>query len=127
MHQLRSVKSQLEVDLIQKACNITEKGLRRILPKIKPGIMEYEIEAELMHEFLVNRSRGFAYQPIIGSGINSCVLHYIENNKKCKNGDILLMDFGAEYANYVSDLTRTVPVNGCFQKGKKLFTALCYM
>ena len=119
MHQLRSVKSQLEVDLIQKACNITEKGLRRILPKIKPGIMEYEIEAELMHEFLVNRSRGFAYQPIIGSGINSCVLHYIENNKKCKNGDILLMDFGAEYANYASDLTRTVPVNGCFSKRQK--------
>ena len=119
MHQLRSVKSQLEVDLIQKACNITEKGLRRILPKIKPGIMEYEIEAELMHEFLVNRSRGFAYKPIIGSGINSCVLHYIENNKKCKNGDILLMDFGAEYANYASDLTRTVPVNGCFSKRQK--------
>tara|TARA_B100001248_G_scaffold88749_1_gene65291 strand:+ start:56407 stop:57696 length:1290 start_codon:yes stop_codon:yes gene_type:complete len=119
MHQLRSVKSQLEVDLIQKACNITEKGLRRILPKIKPGTMEYEIEAELMHEFLVNRSRGFAYQPIIGSGINSCVLHYIENNKKCKNGDILLMDFGAEYANYASDLTRTVPVNGCFSKRQK--------
>ncbi len=119
MHQLRSVKSQLEVDLIQRACNITEKGLRRILPKIKPGIMEYEIEAELMHEFLVNRSRGFAYQPIIGSGINSCVLHYIENNKKCKNGDILLMDFGAEYANYASDLTRTVPVNGCFSKRQK--------
>ncbi len=119
MHQLRSVKSQLEIDLIQKACNITEKGLRRILPKIKPGIMEYEIEAELMHEFLVNRSRGFAYQPIIGSGINSCVLHYIENNKKCKNGEILLMDFGAEYANYASDLTRTVPVNGCFSKRQK--------
>ena len=84
MHALRSIKSQLEVELIQKACNITEKGLRRILPIIKPGIMEYEIEAELIHEFLINRSKGFAYQPIIGSGIYSCVLHYIENNKKCE-------------------------------------------
>tara|TARA_B100002052_G_scaffold43020_1_gene35810 strand:+ start:452449 stop:453738 length:1290 start_codon:yes stop_codon:yes gene_type:complete len=119
MHELRSIKSQLEVDLIQKACNITEKGLRRILPIIKPGIMEYEIEAELIHEFLINRSKGFAYQPIIGSGINSCVLHYIENNKKCENGDILLMDFGAEYANYASDLTRTVPVSGRFSERQK--------
>ena len=120
MHQLRSIKSQVEVDLMQKACNITEKGLRRILPIIKPGIMEYEIEAELVHEFLINRSRGFAYQPIIGSGVNSCVLHYIENNKKCENGEILLMDFGAEYANYASDLTRTVPVSGRFTNRQKL-------
>ena len=114
MHELRFIKSNIEVGLIQHACNITEKGLRRILPLIKPGIMEYEIEAELMHEFLSNRSAGFAYQPIIGSGIDSCVLHYIDNNKKCLDGDILLMDFGAEYANYASDLTRTVPVNGRF-------------
>lgn len=114
MHVLRSKKSIVEIELIQKACNITENGLRRILPIIKPGIMEYEIEAELIHEFLINRSSGFAYQPIIGSGRNSCILHYIENNKKCKDGDILLMDFGAEYANYSSDLTRTVPVNGKF-------------
>ena len=119
MHKLRAIKSQAEVDLMQKACNITEKGLRRILPIIKPGIMEYEIEAELIHEFLINRSRGFAYQPIIGSGINSCVLHYIENKKKCENGEILLMDFGAEYANYASDLTRTVPVSGRFTKRQK--------
>jgi len=114
MHKLRFIKSNLEVELMQHACNITEKGLRRILPIIKPGIMEYEIEAELMHEFLSNRSTGFAYQPIIGSGSDSCVLHYIENNKKCLDGDVLLMDFGAEYANYTSDLTRTVPVNGVF-------------
>ena len=119
MHELRFIKSEIEVGLIQNACNITEKGLRRILPLIKPGIMEYEIEAELMHEFLSNRSAGFAYQPIIGSGIDSCVLHYIENNKKCLDGDILLMDFGAEYANYASDLTRTVPVNGRFSKRQK--------
>ena len=119
MHELRCVKSEIEISLMQKACDITEKGLRRILPFIKPGVMEYEIEAELMHEFLRNRSAGFAYQPIIGSGIDSCVLHYIENNKICKDGDILLMDFGAEYANYASDLTRTVPVNGRFSKRQK--------
>ena len=119
MHELRAIKSDTEIALMQNACNITEKGLRRILPFIKPGVMEYEIEAELMHEFLRNRSNGFAYQPIIGSGIDSCVLHYIENNKACKDGDILLMDFGAEYANYASDLTRTIPVNGKFSKRQK--------
>ena len=119
MHKLRFIKSELEIKLMQKACDITEKGLRRILPIIKPGIAEYEIEAELMHEFLANRSAGFAYQPIIGSGLNSCVLHYIDNNKKCLDGDILLMDFGAEYANYTSDLTRTVPVNGKFSDRQK--------
>ena len=119
MHELRSIKSNTEISLMQNACNITEKGVRRILPLIQPGIMEYEIEAELMHEFLINRSSGFAYQPIIGSGRNSCVLHYIENNKKCKDGEILLMDFGAEYANYASDLTRTVPVSGRFSDRQK--------
>jgi Xaa-Pro aminopeptidase len=123
MHELRFIKSNIEVGLIQHACDITEKGLRRILPLIKPGIMEYEIEAELMHEFLSNRSVGFAYQPIIGSGIDSCVLHYIDNNKKCLDGDILLMDFGAEYANYASDLTRTVPVNGKFSSSFPLITS----
>ncbi len=119
MHKLRAIKSLGEISLIQNACDITEKGLRRILPFVKPGVMEFEIEAELMHEFLCNRSNGFAYQPIIGSGSNSCVLHYIENNKSCKDGDILLMDFGAEYANYASDLTRTVPVNGRFSKRQR--------
>ena len=119
MHELRFIKSEIEIELMRHACNITEKGLRRILPIIKPGIMEYQIEAELMHEFLSNRSEGFAYQPIIGSGIDSCVLHYIDNNKMCKDGDILLMDFGAEYANYASDLTRTVPVNGRFSERQK--------
>lgn len=119
MHELRAIKSDFEIALMQNACNITEKGVRRILPFIKPGVMEYEIEAELMHEFLRNRSNGFAYQPIIGSGVDSCVLHYIENNKECKDGDILLMDFGAEYANYASDLTRTVPVNGKYSERQK--------
>jgi Xaa-Pro aminopeptidase len=119
MHELRFIKSEIEIELMKNACNITEKGLRRILPIIKPGIMEYQIEAELMHEFLSNRSAGFAYQPIIGSGVDSCVLHYIDNNKMCKEGDVLLMDFGAEYANYASDLTRTVPVSGRFSKRQK--------
>ena len=119
MHELRFIKSDLEIGLMQKACDITEKGLRRILPIIKPGIAEFEIEAELMHEFLSNRSAGFAYQPIIGSGLDSCVLHYVDNNKRCLDGDILLMDFGAEYANYTSDLTRTVPVNGRFSERQK--------
>ena len=114
MHKLRSIKSIVEVNLIKKACDITENGFRRILPFIKPGVMEYEIEAELIHEFINNQSRGFAYQPIIGSGINSCVLHYIQNNSKCLEDEILLMDFGAEYANYASDMTRTVPVSGRF-------------
>jgi Xaa-Pro aminopeptidase len=119
MHELRAIKSNFEIKLMQNACDITEKGLRRILPLIKPGVTEYEIEAELMHEFLKNRSNGFAYQPIIGSGVDSCVLHYIDNNKGCNDGDILLMDFGAEYANYASDLTRTIPVNGKFTNRQK--------
>ncbi len=128
MHQLRAIKSSVEIELMQQACDITEKGLRRILPIIKPGIMEYEIEAELIHEFLINRSSGFAYQPIIGSGIDSCVLHYINNKKACKDGDILLMDFGAEYANYASDLTRTVPVNGRFSKRQKaVYNSVLYV
>ena len=119
MHGLRSIKSEAEIALIQNACNITEKGFRRILSFIKPGVMEYEIEAELIHEFLNNRSAGFAYAPILGSARNSCVLHYGENNNQCKDGDILLMDFGAEYANYASDMTRTVPVNGKFSDRQK--------
>jgi Xaa-Pro aminopeptidase len=119
MHELRSIKSETEIALIQNACNITEKGFRRILPFIKPGVMEYEIEAELIHEFLKNRSSGFAYAPILGSARNSCILHYGENNNECQDGDILLMDFGAEYANYASDMTRTIPVNGKFSDRQK--------
>ncbi|MEQ9187031.1 MAG: aminopeptidase P family protein [Cryomorphaceae bacterium] len=119
LHALRAVKHPIEIELMQQACNITEKGVRRILPFIKPGVMEYEIEAELWHEFIRNRSTGFAYTPILGSGRNACVLHYIENNQVCKDGDVILMDFGAEYANYSSDLTRSVPVNGRFTKRQK--------
>lgn len=119
LHRIRSIKEKIEIDLMQRACDITEKGFRRILPFVKPDVAEYEIEAELMHEFLRNRSKGFAYTPIIASGKNSCVLHYIENNKRCKNGDILLLDVAAEYANYSSDMTRCIPVNGKFSKRQK--------
>lgn len=119
MHKLRAIKSDIEVDLIQTACNITEKGFRRLLNFIKPGVMEYEIEAELIHEFIRNRSNGFAYGPIIASGHSACVLHYVENNKECKDGDVLLLDVAAEYANYRSDLTRCVPVNGKFTPRQK--------
>lgn len=119
LHKIRSVKSTYEIDLIQQACDITEKGFRRLLSFVKPGVMEYEIEAELIHEFIRNRSRGFAYTPIVASGANACVLHYIENNQKCKDGDVLLLDVGAEYANYASDLTRCIPVNGKFTKRQK--------
>lgn len=119
LQEIRGVKEQEEIDLIQQACSITEKGFRRILGFVKPGVMEYEIEAEFMHEFLRNRSKGFAYTPIIGSGYNACVLHYIENNQECKAGDMLLMDVGAEYANYSSDMTRTIPVSGRFTDRQK--------
>ena len=119
MHKIRSIKDPLEIELMQKACDITEKGFRRILKFVETGKMEYEIEAELIHEFLSNRSKGFAYSPIIASGSSACVLHYGENNKSCNEGDVILMDFGAEYANYSSDLTRCVPVNGKFTSRQK--------
>lgn len=119
LQRLRSVKDPIEIDLMQKACNITEKAFRRVLKFVKPGVYEYNIEAEYMHEFLNNRSRGFAYTPIIASGNNANVLHYIENNQQCKEGDLLLLDTGAEYANYASDMTRTIPVSGRFTKRQK--------
>ncbi|WP_318642210.1 aminopeptidase P family protein [Flavobacterium ardleyense] len=119
LQRLRSVKEQVELDLIQHACNITEKGFRRILPFVKPGVTEYEIEAEFMHEFLRNRSKGFAYTPIIASGNNANVLHYIENNQECKAGDLILFDVAAEYANYSSDMSRTIPVSGRYTERQK--------
>lgn len=119
LQRLRSVKDQIELDLIQKACDITEKGFRRLLSFVKPDVWEYEIEAELMHEFLRNRSRGFAYTPIIAAGNNANVLHYVVNNQQCKTGDLILLDVGAEYANYSSDMTRTIPVSGKFSKRQK--------
>ncbi|GHB41199.1 aminopeptidase P family protein [Mongoliitalea lutea] len=114
MHQLRAVKEQEEIDQMQIACDITEKGFRRILTFVKPGVTEYEIEAEFIHEFIRNRSKGFAYEPIIASGPNACVLHYIENKEICKDGDLILFDVGAEYGNYNADMSRTIPVNGRF-------------
>ncbi len=119
LQRLRSVKDPLELDLIQQACNITEKGFRRVLNFVKPGVYEYEIEAEFLHEFVRNRSRKFAYTPIIASGNNANVLHYIENNQQCKAGDLILLDVGAEYANYSSDMSRTIPVSGKFTKRQK--------
>jgi Xaa-Pro aminopeptidase len=119
LHSLRSIKKEAEIALMQEACNITEKGFRRLLSFVKPGCWEYEIEAELAHEFLRNRSNGFAYTPIIASGKNACVLHYIQNNNLCQNGDVLLLDVGASYANYASDLTRCIPVNGKFTARQK--------
>ena len=119
LQRLRSVKNKIEIDLLQHACDITEKGMRRVLNFVKPGVTEYEIEAEYMHEFLRNRSKGFAYTPIIASGNNANVLHYIENNQVCKDGELILIDVGAEYANYCSDMTRTIPVNGRFTKRQR--------
>jgi Xaa-Pro aminopeptidase len=119
MAQLRAIKSKEEIELMQTACNITEMAFRRVLKFVKPGVKEYEIEAEFIHEFIRNGSKGFAYEPIIASGANSCVLHYIENDKVCKTGDVLLLDVGAEYANYNADMTRTIPVNGKFTKRQK--------
>ena len=119
MEKLRGVKEPEEIELIQKACDITEKGFRRVLKFLKPGVMEFHVEAEYSHEFLRNRSKGFAYTPIIASGYNACVLHYINNNMQCKDGYMLLMDVGAEYANYSSDMTRTVPINGRFTDRQK--------
>jgi len=114
LQEIRGVKEAEEIAQMQTACNITGKGIRRLLGFIKPGVWEYEIEAELLHEFVRNRSKGFAYTPIIASGANANVLHYIENNQQCQAGDLILMDVAAEYANYRSDLTRTFPVSGRF-------------
>lgn len=119
MHKLRAIKSAPEIEALQIACDITEKGFRRVLQFVKPGVMEYEIEAEYIHEFIRSRSRGFAYTPIVASGFNACVLHYIDNSQECKKGDVLLMDVGAEYANYNADMTRSIPVSGKFTKRQK--------
>lgn len=114
LHRQRMIKAGEEIGAIRAATEITAAGFERVLKFIKPGVQEFEIEAELAHEYLRRRSRGFAYTPIIASGKNACVLHYIENNAECKDGELLLMDVAAEYANYFSDMTRTVPVNGRF-------------
>ncbi|MFT7345293.1 MAG: Xaa-Pro aminopeptidase [Lentimonas sp.] len=128
LHKLRSVKHSIEIELMQKACKITEAGINRLLGFVKPGVTEYEIEAELLHEFTRNRSRGFAYTPIVASGANACVLHYIENNQVCNEGDVILLDVGAEYANYASDLTRCIPVSGRFtDRQKEVYNAVLHV
>lgn len=119
---LRTIKSAEEIKLIQKACDITQKGFERILKYVKPGVHEFEVEAEIDHEFTINRANGHGYAPIIASGKNACVLHYIDNNEVCTDGDLLLMDFGAEYANYTADMSRTIPVSGKFTERQ----AACY-
>jgi Xaa-Pro aminopeptidase len=128
MRSLRAVKSALEVEVLQTAVDITEKAFRRLLQFIKPGVFEHEIEAELVHEFLRNRARGEAYGSIIASGDNARTLHYISNNAECKDGDLILMDFGANYGGYAADLTRTVPVNGKFtNRQKKIYNACLHL
>jgi len=119
LHQMRQAKSRIEVDVLQHACDITAKGFQRTLDFVKPGVMEYEIEAELIHEFIRHGSRGFAYEPIIATGKNACTLHYLTNESKCEDGQLILMDVAAEYAGYNSDLTRTIPANGKFTERQR--------
>ena len=125
MKELRAIKSALEVEVIKQAIDITDKTFRRLLKVIKPGIMEYEIEAEIMHSFLSQRATGQAYGSIIASGDNARILHYTNNNAECKDGDLILMDFGAEYGGYCADLTRTIPVNGKFSARQKTVYNAC--
>ena len=125
LKDLRAIKTPLEVEVIQKAIDITEKTFKRLLQFIKPGVMEYEIEAEIMHSFLSQRSTGPAYSSIIAGGDRARTLHYVENNQACKAGELILMDFGAEYGNYCADLTRTVPVNGKFSSRQKIVYNAC--
>ncbi|WP_339922684.1 aminopeptidase P family protein [uncultured Cyclobacterium sp.] len=119
MHKFRAVKEPEEIVQLQKACNITDAAFRRVLKFVNPGVLEYEIEAEFLHEFIKSGSRGFAYEPIIGSGRNACVLHYLDNSVTCADGELILMDVGAEYGNYNADMTRTIPVNGRFTKRQR--------
>jgi Xaa-Pro aminopeptidase len=119
MKELRGIKTKGEVAVLQKAIDITDHTFRRLLKFIKPGVMEYEIEAEIFHSFLSQRSAGPAYGSILASGDNARILHYVSNNQECKSGDLILMDFGAEYGGYCADLTRTIPVNGKFTVRQK--------
>jgi Xaa-Pro aminopeptidase len=125
LKELRGIKSALEIEVLQKAIDITDTTFRHLLQFIKPGVMEYEIEAEIYHQFMKQRSAGPAYGSIIASGNNARVLHYVENNRECKDGELILMDFGAEYGNYCSDLTRTIPVNGKFGRRQKTVYNAC--
>jgi Xaa-Pro aminopeptidase len=119
MRNLRAVKSNTEIELTKKACSITKAAFERVLKFVKPGVAEYEIEAEVIHEFIRQRATGHAYSPIIASGKNAVVLHYVDNNQICKDGDVILFDFGAEYGNYNADMSRSIPVNGRFTKRQR--------
>ena len=125
MKNLRAIKTELEVDILQKAIDITSNTFARLLKFIKPGVMEYEIEAEIFHSFLSQRATGAAYNSIIASGDRARTLHYVSNNQECKDGELLLMDFGAEYGHYCADLTRTIPVNGKFTRRQKQVYNAC--
>lgn len=125
MKELRGIKTAMEIEVLQKAIDITENTFRRLLKFIKPGVMEYEIEAEIVHSFLSQRSAGEAYGSIIASGDRARTLHYVSNNQECREGELILMDFGAEYGGYNADLTRTVPVNGKFTRRQKTVYNAC--
>ncbi|CAM3903948.1 aminopeptidase P family protein [Mucilaginibacter galii] len=128
LRDLRVIKSATEIELTQKACDITGDAFNRVLKFVKPGIAEYEIEAEITHEFIRQRATGHAYTPIIASGPNAVVLHYIDNNQVCNDGDVILFDFGAEYANYNADLSRSVPVSGRFTpRQRKVYDAVLHV
>ncbi|MBX7203875.1 MAG: aminopeptidase P family protein [Bacteroidia bacterium] len=119
LHRLRSIKSAYELELMKTAVGISEKMFHRLLRFVKPGVWEYEIEAEIIHEFIRNRATGHSFQPIIASGGRACILHYVDNNQQCKEGELVLIDSGADYANYASDMTRTIPVSGRFTPRQK--------
>lgn len=119
LKELRSVKTAEEVEVIQKAIDITHQAFNRVMHFVRPGVFEYEVEAEILHSFLSQRATGPAYGSIIASGANACILHYVSNNQECRDGEIILMDFGAEYGGYNADLTRSIPVNGRFSKRQK--------
>lgn len=125
LQRLRSIKSEIEMSLTRQAISISKKGFERIMRFTKPGVMEYEVEAELIHEYIRNAATGHSFHPIVASGESACVLHYVENNRPCKDGDLLLVDCGVDYANYASDMTRVLPVNGKFtQRQKDVYNAV---
>jgi Xaa-Pro aminopeptidase len=125
MEQLRSIKSPIEIEATKKACEITRDAFIRVMKFMKPGVGEYEVEAEIIHEFIRQRATGHAYSPIIAAGKNACVLHYVDNNTIIQDGDLVLMDFGAEYANYAADLSRTIPASGRFSPRQKAVYNAC--
>ena len=128
LHRRRSIKSEWELTVMKKAIDISNSMIHRILKFVKPGVWEYEIEAEVIHEYISKRANGHSFHPIVASGANSCILHYVDNNQQCKDGDILLLDSGADYANYASDMTRTMPVNGRFNpRQKQVYNAVLHV